>query len=60
MPQRRDRSYKEEPSRNYRAQKYNNLNKKKTCWMKLTVEWGMALPRIHEVEEKSMECIQSE
>lgn len=29
MPQRRDRSYKEEPSRNYRAQKYNNLNKKK-------------------------------
>lgn len=59
MPQRRDRSHKEEPSRNYRAQKYNNLNKKNLL-DEINSGVGMALPRIHEVEEKSMECIQSE
>lgn len=39
--------------------KYNNLNKKNLL-DEINSRVGMALPRIHEVEEKSMECIQSE
>lgn len=54
---------KKEPSRNYRAQKYNSLNNnnnKKPLLDRINSTVETTLPRIHEVEEKSMKCIQSE
>lgn len=57
-PQQRNRSYKKEPNRNYKTQKYNNLKKTLLDGIKYRVK--MTKHRIHELEDKSIEFVQSE